>query len=179
MYIEKHFSCISPIMKQINKNQIIIVDDDPDFTDLLHQALTSCYPRPLIKIVHSGADLLAWLQTSSHPSLIFLDIHMPGTTGMDVLRTLKSVDAYRTIPVVMLTALPDKTFVNTAYYDGASAFMTKPNSFLELVRRMQLFSHYWFSVARMPARPEPNNYPTNSSARPNLTGRAEMNKPLI
>jgi two-component system response regulator len=139
-------------MKKINKHQIIIVDDEPDYTHLIQEALKRCSPCPTIKVLHSGVDLLEWLETSHRPSLIFLDINMPASSGFDVLRILKSVDKYRVIPVVMLTISGEKNDVVSSYQHGASAFLTKPLSFPELVRRMQLFSHYWFDIAHTPDR---------------------------
>lgn len=146
-------------MKRKNTPQIIIVDDEPDYICLIQSALKGCYPYPTIKVLHSGVDLLDWLEMSHRPSLIFLDINMPSSSGFDVLKMLKSVDKYKVIPVVMLTVSEDKEDVVDSYQYGASAFMTKPMSFDELVNRMQLFCHYWFDIAQTPDRswPKPDD----------------------
>jgi CheY-like chemotaxis protein len=137
-------------MRRTNKHQIIIVDDNPDFTFLIERALNRCTPCPTVKVLHNGTDLLAWLETGQRPSLILLDIYMPGITGFELLSILKTDDSYKLIPVVMLSESEDKRDISKSYEDGANAYESKPVSYRALVTRMQLLSHYWFDVAKTP-----------------------------
>lgn len=146
-----------------NNNQIIIVDNEIDYTYLVEEALKGCNPCPSIKVLHSGVDLLEWLETSQRPNLIFLDIYMPGATGFDVLKVLKSTEKYKIIPVVILSMSRDKGDIISSYQYGASSFMTKPASFPELMSMMQSFSHYWFDIVCTPDKFWTNSKDFNSN----------------
>jgi len=69
-----------------------------------------------------GPRALALVQ-KLRPDLIFLDIKMPGGSGLDVARTLLAVHA---IPVIILTAYSDREFVETAKEAGVLTYLVKP-----------------------------------------------------
>ena len=60
------------------------------------------------------------------PHLIILDLHLPDMSGIEVLKRLKSAQATRDIPVMMLTADASKTQSEHARLLGASDYLTKP-----------------------------------------------------
>ena len=82
--------------------------------------------------VEEAVDYLSGLGKYSNraeyplPSLILLDIKMPGLDGLEVLRWVRSQPGLKTIRVVMLTTSSDIRDVNTAYQLGANSFLTKP-----------------------------------------------------
>ncbi|GAB2519681.1 response regulator [Spirosoma aerophilum] len=124
-------------------NKIVVVDDDPDYCYLVKEALQICDPTCTLEAVRSGSELLIWLATHDRPSLIFLDINMPGPNGFDTLRALKATEQYKYIPVVMLTTSEQVDDVHTSYEIGANAYITKPMTFTDLLPRLNLFSRYW------------------------------------
>lgn len=130
--------------------QVLIVDDDPDYTYLLEEAFKRCPSSPPIKVLHSGDELLAWLDTSQRPNLILLDINMPGGNGFDLLTILKGVDHFRSIPVVMLSVSGFRDDVVKSYSRGANAYITKPARFEELQERIDVLSYYWTNIVKTP-----------------------------
>ena len=136
-------------MKKLS--QIVVVDDDPDYCYLLKEALHLCDPACSLKAFQTGTELLAWLSTNPQPNFIFLDINIPGPSGFEILKTLKAVERYKYIPVVMLTTSERVNDVHTAYEMGANAYITKPITFTELLPRINLFSHYWLDTFQPPA----------------------------
>lgn len=123
--------------------QVLIVDDDPDYTSLIEQALKDCKVCPITKVFHSAADLFKWLVPNLKPDLIFLDINMPHVDGFDVLKILKETDQLKIIPVVMLTISENRYDVIRSYNYGVNEYITKPVHFEELQRRIEALSPYW------------------------------------
>lgn len=138
----------------MNKNtiqQVVLVDDDPDYVFLVEQAFSDCTPACNLNVVPGGSELFTWLEAnSSRPHMILLDINMPASTGFDVLRTLRSVDRYKLIPVVMLTVSDRRQDIAQSYAIGANAYLVKPMEFSELKRRLNFFAYYWFDLSQTP-----------------------------
>ena len=61
-----------------------------------------------------------------HPDLILLDLHLPDTTGEDVLQTLRADADSQDTPVVMVSADATAIRRSQAYDSGANDFLTKP-----------------------------------------------------
>lgn len=138
-------------MNDQTANQVILVDDDPDYAYLVQQALKDCNPVCSLKVLNSGAALLEWLETDpDRPRLILLDINMPISTGFDILEVLKSVDRYKMIPVVMLSVSDRREDVIRSYDIGANAYLVKPGQLSELKRRLTFFNYYWFDISKTP-----------------------------
>ncbi len=84
----------------MNKKKVLIIDDSPFMTQMFSLHLHDDGYQTLI--AGSGEDGLK-IAKNEKPSVILLDIAMPGMTGWDVLKTLKSSDDTKNIPVLILT----------------------------------------------------------------------------
>lgn len=82
-----------------------------------------------------GDEALA-LARAEHPDLILLDMMMPGRSGLDVLAELRHDPAFATTPVIMLTARAQANDREAAAAGGATEFLPKPFSPLELADRV-------------------------------------------
>ncbi|AUD04666.1 response regulator [Spirosoma pollinicola] len=131
-------------------NQIILVDDEPTFIELIKEIIKTTNPACRLKIVLSGSELLTYLEISSRPNLILLDIQMPGLSGFDVLKILKAVDRYKSIPVVMLSVSEQKQDIVKSYDLGANGYIVKPGQYTDLSLTMNLLNQYWFDIASTP-----------------------------
>lgn len=85
---------------------VLLVDDDPDLVEATKVVLESKYR---VIVAYNGEDGLSKVVEES-PDLIILDVVMPGRNGFEICRELKTApkyEAYRKIPVLMLTVYPD------------------------------------------------------------------------
>ena len=99
---------------------VLVIDDDEHARDLLRRALES--EDYAVVTATSGEEGLE-LARARHPSLITLDIMMPGADGWSVLSQLKADPSTQAIPVVMLSIAPDRQM---GYVLGAVESLTKP-----------------------------------------------------
>lgn len=112
----------------------LLIDDSPDVHKLLALRLRS----EGIDVV-SAADGAEGLRIAREmlPSVVLLDIDMPGMDGFEVLRTLKDTDATLHVPVIMLSGLHSPHDKVTAFDLGAVDFITKPFDVTELRVRVR------------------------------------------
>ncbi|MGQ9625548.1 MAG: response regulator transcription factor [Anaerolineae bacterium] len=118
----------------MSEKTILIVDDEPDLTDLLQIKLNRAGYR--VRIATTGSEALAALATEK-PDLIVLDVMIPPPDGNKVCRIIKSSRDYQDIPVIMLSARGMKDDVVKGYAAGADFYLTKPIKPRDLVKKIE------------------------------------------
>ena len=83
-------------------------------------------------------EALAAMEPGQEPHLILLDAMMPGLSGFEVLRRLKSDPTLRAVPVIMVTAKGHERDVLSGLRGGAVDYVVKPFSLKELAARVDL-----------------------------------------
>ncbi len=138
--------------------EILMVDDNNDDATLFRESLREAKHIEVAEILDEAEAALSYLrrqgpfQRRRLPDLVVLDIHMPRKTGFALLDEIKSDEALRTLPVVMLTASRYEEDIWESYSRGACAFLEKPPQF-ERFREMAIrFANYWTLVAHLPRR---------------------------
>lgn len=118
--------------------RILAVDDDPVILDLLGSSLeTNGFDD--ITFATTAEDALELIEVADQPYDIFLlDIMLPGTTGIEVCKQLRTYECYRASPVLMITASRARDMMARAFEAGATDFVSKPFDALELVTRIRL-----------------------------------------
>jgi PAS domain S-box-containing protein len=114
--------------------RILIVDDERDNRELLKVMLAP--EGYLLLTAASGEEALA-LMATQQPDLVLLDIMMPGMDGHQLAARIKSDPGTRNIPIIMISALDDRTARMMALRAGAEDFLTKPVDRAELSVRVQ------------------------------------------
>jgi putative two-component system response regulator len=99
---------------------ILVVDDRPDNLALISRLLKDTYR---LEVANDGEKALK-IARESRPDLILLDIRMPGKSGYDVCRELKSDPSTSEIPIIFLTASTDDE--QHGFEMGAVDYITKP-----------------------------------------------------
>lgn len=135
-----HFSSLFPspseslaTQERSTKPLILIIDDEPDMREFLRLILKSQFKILEANDGHQGIHLA--IQNS--PEIILLDMMLPGKNGIDVCHELFQHKNTETIPVIMLTARADDEMKIEALNAGATDFLTKPFSILELKIRIK------------------------------------------
>lgn len=112
---------------------VLVVDDNPDNTEIIREYLSAKgFP---VSVASSGDEALALFETV-RPSLVLLDVMMPGRDGWEVCRLMKQHPTLgRTVRVIMVTALGEVEDKREALRTGADDYVEKP---FELPRLAQI-----------------------------------------
>ena len=103
---------------------ILVVDDNHDNTEIIQRYLEARgYP---VSVAHSGDEALAMLE-QIRPSLVLLDVMMPGRDGWEVCRLMRSHPVLgRRLRIIMVTALDEWDDRRQALQTGADDYVAKP-----------------------------------------------------
>ena len=142
---------------------ILFADADENYRAMARDALLEGRSPSDLRFATDGQDLLDYLQrrgshldpiSSPRPALIVLDLKLPKLGGLEAVRAIKSNPELRRIPVVVLTDDGDPDTVAAAYDAGVNTYLSKPVTFLALVKLMKVFTAYWLDTALLPPIPE-------------------------
>lgn len=113
---------------------ILVVEDEPGIVTIVRDYLDIAGFRVLT--ASDGVTALR-LARSERPSLLVLDLMLPGMDGLDVTRALRQDPATRKLPIIMLTARAEEVDRLVGLELGADDYITKPFSPRELVARVR------------------------------------------
>jgi two-component system cell cycle response regulator len=116
------------------KKKILTVDDDPLNLKLLNKILSTSEYK--IICATNGQEAIERVQEEV-PDIILLDIMMPGLNGYEVTKVLKGNSKYKTIPIVLVTALDEEKEKAKGLEAGADEFINKPINAMELNARVK------------------------------------------
>ena len=120
--------------RSTSNRRILIADDEPHIRRILQTLLEMAGFD--VDLRQDGTDALEAVQGTDHYDLILLDIMMPGATGLEVLEKIRSMEARKSTPVVILTAKGQDADRQAAFSLGANDFLTKPFSPKKLLARI-------------------------------------------
>jgi Response regulators consisting of a CheY-like receiver domain and a winged-helix DNA-binding domain len=131
---------------------LIIADDDLDDQVLVKDVLQEHQISLENTIfVNDGQELLDTLSLiTPQPTIILLDLNMPRLDGRKALKSIKTSDVYKHIPVLVFTTSSAQCDIDSSYAQGANSYFTKPVSFSGLMDVIGAIKHYWFEQAAIP-----------------------------
>ena len=134
---------------------ILLVEDNRMDVELTLDAFREARLLNAIHVAPNGQDALDYLfgegkytDRSAHPlpSLVLLDLKLPGIDGFEVLRRIKSTPMLKRLPVIILTSSKEEGDRAFSYDNGANSYLVKPVSFdgfLDVVRKIE---GYWLAL---------------------------------
>jgi CheY-like chemotaxis protein len=139
---------------------ILLVEDNEDDADLILYAFDKAgIENPVARVAHGDAavDYIegtgAFVDRERHPlpALILLDLKLPRRSGFEVLQTIRSNEATKHTPVVVLTSSDDKTDIKRAYELCANSYLVKPVSRNALLLMVQTLEAFWIKLNHVTA----------------------------
>lgn len=118
----------------MNREHIVVIEDERDILEVIEYNLA----REGFEVQSSrdGEAGLAQVRADA-PSLVILDLMLPGIDGVEICRRLKADATTRTIPILMLSAKGEESDIVLGLGVGADDYVTKPFSPRELVARVR------------------------------------------
>ena len=142
-----------------NEIEILLVEDNPNDAEMTMRALRKSSMANRIIHLKDGAEALDFIygkgmfegrDVKAIPKVILLDLKMPKVDGIEVLRSLKSNDITKSIPVVVLTSSKEDPDIRTCYDLGVNSYIVKPVGFENFLKAISELGFYWLVLNQNP-----------------------------
>ncbi|MBW4691247.1 MAG: response regulator [Lyngbya sp. HA4199-MV5] len=142
---------------------LVVEDSDHDFVALTRSLKQCAFTQPLYR-VSNGEEALDYLHrrgdygdpiAAPRPTLILVDLNLPGMDGREVIRQVKQDDALKHIPVIALTSSANAKDIELCYRYGANSYMLKPIGVELFQANVRTLLQYWFHSSVLPENEPP------------------------
>ena len=136
--------------------EILLVEDNPGDYRLTQEALREGKVYSTLHWAKDGVEALEFLRrqgphaNAPRPDIILLDLNLPKKDGRQVLSEIKSDEALRPIPVVILTTSQAEEDVLRSYDLHANCYVTKPVDLEKFITVVQSIDRFWLTIATLP-----------------------------
>jgi len=146
---------------QINRTDILVVEDNPDDLELTLSALVRQDIGCHAAVARDGEEALDFLfvrgvfagRSPDPPRLVLLDLKLPKVNGIEVLKQLKEDTRTRSIPIVIFTSSREHRDPLSTYLCGANSYIQKPVGFEEFRDTIRVLASYWMVTNQLPPDP--------------------------
>jgi CheY-like chemotaxis protein len=155
---------------------ILLVEDDVRDVELTLAALEEHHLANKVEVVQDGAEALDYLyhrgkfltRSPGNPVVVLLDNKMPKVSGLEVLKTMKSDEQLKLIPVVVLTSSRETPDLMEFYQYGVNAYVVKPVDFAAFMTAIKQVGIFWAAINEPPppVGPPPAETPNSPGVLP-------------
>ena len=143
-------------MSQLGR--ILLVEDDPRDVELTMTALQEYNLVNEVAVARDGQEALDYLygrgqfseREGSLPAVVLLDLKLPKINGLEVLEQIRSDQALRMLPVVVLTSSNEEKDLVRSYELGVNAYVVKPVDFHTFVNAVKELGVFWAMINEPP-----------------------------
>jgi CheY-like chemotaxis protein len=134
---------------------ILLVEDDPDHELLTIRALKKSNIANDVRVARDGEEAINLLlgADSIQPQVILLDLKLPKVDGLEVLRRIRTSDATKMLPVVVLTSSDEERDLVRSYQLGVNSYIRKPVNFNDFAEATRQLGMYWLVLNECPPKP--------------------------
>lgn len=138
--------------------EVLLVENDPATARLTREAFKEAGLHDGVRTVPSGQEALSYLRREEQhadrpaPDIIFLDLHLPRESGLDVLRTIKADPILVTTPVVVVSGSENPREVREAYELHASCYVRKPADLHQFLYFIKTCYEFWGKIVTLPPK---------------------------
>ena len=142
--------------KVITEQPILLVDDNPDDIMIAKRAFAKAQIHNKVYVTEDGEKAIQFLRKEGKykdvptSGLVILDLNMPKVDGFEVLKTIKSDEKLKSIPIIVLTSSSRSEDIERAYKLGCNSFIVKPASFEDFIEAVMEIKRYWLTLSKLP-----------------------------
>ena len=136
---------------------LVVEDSNEDYKTLLRIFRKLAVVQPVTRCANANECFDYLYATGKHegrkvedlPSLLLLDLNLPGTDGHAILRQIKAEPSLKHLPIVILTTSTSLKHVQACYEDGASSYLVKAMDYATYEQTIRHFVNYWFHAVQL------------------------------
>ncbi|SIS95147.1 response regulator [Belliella pelovolcani] len=135
---------------------ILLVEDNEGDILLTLEALEEAKMKNTISVVKDGERAIQYVEKIGEyedalpPDLIILDVNLPKLNGHEVLQYFKNSEAYKHIPIIMLTTSSSPKDINESYKNHVNCYITKPIDVDDFIKAVVSIENFWLSIVTLP-----------------------------
>jgi CheY-like chemotaxis protein len=130
---------------------ILVVEDNAGDIFLIKEGLQGTGAVFDVHVVKDGLSAIGFVENSQpRPDLVILDLNIPGLSGHEVLRRLKSSPEFMEIPVVVFSSSNSIQDIRTSYKLCANTYVKKPSDLDEFFAAIAAIENFWTHTAALP-----------------------------
>jgi len=146
----------------INQVEVLLVEDNIHDAEMTIRSLKKVNLANNLVHVKDGEEAIDFVFAQGKfadrdminaPKVILLDIKMPKVDGIEVLRRIKSHEATRCIPVVIMTSSKEEQDIISSYELGVNSYVVKPVDFEGFAKAVSQLGLYWLLTNQPPLTP--------------------------
>jgi response regulator RpfG family c-di-GMP phosphodiesterase len=150
-FIEQNLQDFHAMLKKI-----LLLEHDEDDAYLTVTVFRELGIKVELVVVDSQDELFAVLKESvtrqtALPSMVLLNYHTIPAGALEIIRSLKTDDVFRRIPLVVGCGVADNKIVSACYSEGVSSFIKKPETTSAIEKSILDFINYWSDVVLLPS----------------------------
>jgi two-component system response regulator len=137
---------------------ILLAEDNPADAEMATDALREAKLANPVVHVEDGVEALDYLlyrgsfaqRTKGDPAVVLLDIKMPRLDGLEVLKEMRSHEALRRVPVVILSSSREESDLVRSWDLGVNAYVVKPVDVTQFFSAVQTLGRFWAVLNEAP-----------------------------
>jgi two-component system, chemotaxis family, response regulator Rcp1 len=144
--------------EKLQRLDILLIENDPAAARLTKEAFREAGLTEGVRSVPDGDEALAYLRREEkyanhpHPDVIFLDLHLPKKSGLEVLAEIKANPRLMVTPVIVVSGSADPHEIREAYELHASCYVRKPDDLHNFLKFIRICYEFWGGVATLPPK---------------------------
>ena len=145
---------------QDHRLDILLIENDAAAARLTKEAFQEAGLKETVHSVPDGDQALALLRREAPydnhpvPDVIFLDLHLPKKSGIQVLAEIKQNPNLKIIPVVVVSGSENPNEIREAYELHANCYIRKPNDLHQFLKFIAICYQFWGAVVTLPPKAE-------------------------
>jgi CheY-like chemotaxis protein len=131
--------------------RVLLVEDSLADIELTLEALEGAKVANEVTVARDGVTAMELLgMPGALPDLVILDLNLPRMSGHEVLAAMRANEAFRRIPVAVLTTSSAEADVVRTYDLGANCFLTKPVGVEQFMAVVRSIDDFWLGLVKLP-----------------------------
>lgn len=146
-------------MRTLGDRMVLLVEDDADDAKVVELAFERSGFDAALRILRNAEEATAYVTGLGPfgdrtqfplPSLILLDMNLPGRSGLQFVDWLRGREESRPIPVIAFTGMVDNDLIRKAFSAGVNSYIQKPTDIAEMESALRLVLKYWLVLSARP-----------------------------
>lgn len=140
---------------------MLVAEDNRDDVVLFEQSVRMAGLKNPVRFVGEQNELMDYLhgagsfadrQQNPFPSLLLLDLNLPGAHGLEVIQRLRKENSpIAELPIIVITNSHSPRDIDKAYRSGANSFMVKPLTLKQSAEQLRATAEFWFAHVSLPS----------------------------